>query len=199
VNVALPSIRDDLGFSHSGLQWIVNAYALALAGFLLLGGRAADLFGRRRMFMVGLGVFTVASLAGGFAQSLSALVTARALQGLGAAVLAPATLTIITTWCPEGQLRTRAIGVWSAVAAAGATSGALLGGLLTDLISWRWLASPGPSTQPQRRWFRTSVSPSRRFSRRCKPCGGGPDPTRSITSQRQGRTSRLLGTSPKSA
>jgi EmrB/QacA subfamily drug resistance transporter len=139
VNVALPSIRDDLGFSDSGLQWIVNAYTLALAGFLLLGGRAADLFGRRRMFMVGLGVFTAASLAGGFAQSLSALVIARALQGLGAAVLAPATLTIITTWFPEGRERARAIGVWSAVAAAGATSGALLGGLLTDLISWRWI------------------------------------------------------------
>jgi len=139
VNVALPSIRDDLAISSSDLQWIVNAYTLALGGFLLLGGRAADLYGRRRMFIAGLAIFTAASLAGGFAQSLSALVLSRALKGLGAAVLAPATLTIITTLFPEGRDRARAIGVWSSVAAVGATSGALLGGLLTDLISWRWI------------------------------------------------------------
>jgi MFS family permease len=126
VNVALPSIRDDLGISASDLQWVVNAYTLALGGFLLLGGRAADLFGRRRMFIAGLAIFTAASLAGGFASSLSALVLSRALKGLGAAVLAPATLTIITTLFPEGRDRARAIGVWSSVAAVGATSGALL-------------------------------------------------------------------------
>jgi EmrB/QacA subfamily drug resistance transporter len=139
VNVALPSIRHDLGISASDLQWVVNAYTLALGGFLLLGGRAADLFGRRRMFIAGLAIFTAASLAGGFASSLSALVLSRALKGLGAAVLAPATLTIITTLFPEGRDQARAIGVWSSVAAVGATSGALLGGLLTDLISWRWI------------------------------------------------------------
>src|SRR2546423_1591707 len=137
VNVALPSIQRDLGFSPSGLQWVVNAYTLAFAGFLLLGGRAADLFGRRRMFLLGLGLFTVASLAGGLAQNEAWLVTARALQGLGGAVLAPATLTILTTSFAEGPERARALGVWSAVAAGGGTAGALLGGILTDLVSWR--------------------------------------------------------------
>jgi MFS family permease len=107
VNVALPTIRDDLGISASDLQWVVNAYTLALGGFLLLGGRAADLFGRRRMFIAGLAIFIAASLAGGFASSLSALVLSRALKGLGAAVLAPATLTIITTLFPEGRDRAR--------------------------------------------------------------------------------------------
>lgn len=139
VNVALPSIQADLGFSTLGLQWVVNAYTLTFAGFLLLGGRAGDLFGRRRMFMLGLGMFTVASLAGGMAQNQAMLVAARALQGLGAAVLAPATLTILTTSFPEGPARARALGVWSAVAAAGASAGALLGGILTDLITWRWI------------------------------------------------------------
>jgi EmrB/QacA subfamily drug resistance transporter len=139
VNVALPSIQRDLGFSPSGLQWVVNAYTLAFAGFLLLGGRAADLFGRRRMFLLGLGLFTVASLAGGLAQNQGMLVTARALQGLGGAVLAPATLTILTTSFAEGRERARALGVWSAVAAGGGAAGALLGGILTDLVSWRWI------------------------------------------------------------
>jgi EmrB/QacA subfamily drug resistance transporter len=139
VNVALPSIQADLRFTASGLQWVVNAYTLTFAGFLLLGGRAADLFGRRRMFLVGLGMFTVASFLGGLAQTGSMLIVARALQGLGGAVLAPATLTILTTTFSEGPARTRALGVWSAVAAAGASAGALLGGFLTELISWRWI------------------------------------------------------------
>ncbi|MFL5798435.1 MAG: MFS transporter [Actinomycetota bacterium] len=139
VNVALPSIQSELHFTASGLQWVLNAYTLTFAGFLLLGGRAADLFGRRRMFLIGLGMFTAASFLGGLAQSQSMLVTARALQGLGAAVLAPATLTILTTTFAEGPARTRALGVWSAVAAAGASAGALIGGILTDLISWRWI------------------------------------------------------------
>jgi EmrB/QacA subfamily drug resistance transporter len=139
VNVALPSIQRDLGFSLTGLQWVVNAYTLTFAGFLLLGGRAADLFGRRRMFLLGLGLFTVASLAGGLAQNEAWLVTARALQGLGGAVLAPATLTILTTSFAEGPERARALGVWSAVAAGGGAAGALLGGVLTDLVSWRWI------------------------------------------------------------
>ncbi len=139
VNVALPSIQRDLHFSTSNLQWIVNAYTLTFAGFLLLGGRAADLFGRRRIFMVGLAVFTISSLLGGMAQNQAWLVGARALQGLGAAILAPATLTILTATFSEGPARARALGVWSAVSAAGASAGALFGGVLTDFLSWRWI------------------------------------------------------------
>jgi EmrB/QacA subfamily drug resistance transporter len=139
VNVALPSIERDLHFSASGLQWVVNAYTLTFAGFLLLGGRAADLFGRKRIFLVGLAMFTVASVVGGLAQSQAMLVGARALQGLGAAVLAPATLTILTTTFPEGPARARALGAWAAVSSAGASAGSLLGGVLTDLLSWRWI------------------------------------------------------------
>jgi len=139
VNVALPSIQRDLHFSTSNLQWIINAYTLTFAGFLLLGGRAADLFGRRKIFMVGLAVFTVSSLLGGMAQSEAWLIGARALQGLGAAILAPATLTILTSTFAEGPARARALGVWSAVSAAGASAGALFGGILTDFLSWRWI------------------------------------------------------------
>jgi EmrB/QacA subfamily drug resistance transporter len=139
VNVALPSIQRDLHFSTSNLQWIINAYTLTFAGFLLLGGRAADLFGRRRIFMVGLAVFTVSSLLGGLAQNEAWLIAARALQGLGAAILAPATLTILTSTFAEGPARAKALGVWSAVSAAGASAGALFGGILTDFLSWRWI------------------------------------------------------------
>jgi EmrB/QacA subfamily drug resistance transporter len=139
VNVALPSIQRDLHFSTSGLQWIVNAYTLTFAGFLLLGGRAADLYGRRRVFLVGLTVFTVASLLGGLAQDQAWLITARAVQGLGAAILAPATLTILTSSFPEGPARAWALGAWSAVSAAGASAGALLGGILTEFLGWRWI------------------------------------------------------------
>ncbi len=139
VNVALPRIRADLGFSQAGLQWVVNAYTLTFAGFLLMGGRAADLYGRRRVFLLGLLLFTAASLAGGLAQNRAMLVSARAVQGLGAAVLAPATLTILTTHFRDPKARARALGVWSAVAAGGGAAGALLGGVLTDLLSWRWI------------------------------------------------------------
>lgn len=139
VNVALPSIRRSLGFSATGLQWVVNAYTLTFAGFLLLGGRAADLFGRRRIFVLGLSVFTLASLAGGLAQDQAMLVAARAVQGFGGAILAPATLTVLTTTYPEGRERQRAMGVWAAVAGAGGAAGSLLGGVLTDLLSWRWI------------------------------------------------------------
>jgi EmrB/QacA subfamily drug resistance transporter len=139
VNVALPSIQRDLHFSTSNLQWIINAYTLTFAGFLLLGGRAADLFGRRKIFMVGLAVFTVSSLLGGLAQNEAWLIGARALQGLGAAILAPATLTILTSTFAEGPARAKALGVWSAVSAAGASAGALFGGILTDFLSWRWI------------------------------------------------------------
>ena len=122
-----------------GLQWIVNAYTLTFAGFLLLGGRAADLFGRRRIFLLGLGVFTASSLLGGLAQNEAWLITARAVQGLGAAILAPATLTILTATFAEGPARARALGAWSAVSAAGASAGALFGGILTEFLDWRWI------------------------------------------------------------
>jgi EmrB/QacA subfamily drug resistance transporter len=139
VNVALPSMRADLGMSAQGLQWVVNAYAIAFAGFMLLGGRAGDLFGRTRIFLVGLGVFTLASLAGGLAQQEWQLLAARAVQGLGAAVLAPSTLTILTAAVPEGAARARAIGTWTAVGAGGGAAGGLVGGVLTEALSWRWV------------------------------------------------------------
>jgi len=139
VNVALPSMQRDLSFSTSGLQWVVNAYALAFGGFLLLGGRAADLYGRRRIFMLGLCLFAGASLVCALAQDQGMLVGARALQGLGAAVLSPATLTILTVTFRSPRERARALGTWSAMAAVGGASGALLGGVLTDLLSWRWI------------------------------------------------------------
>lgn len=139
VVVALPAMQRDLHFSTSTLQWVVNAYALAFAGFLLLGGRAGDLFGRRRMFLIGLMVFSGASLVCALAQNQSMLIAARTLQGLGGAVLSPATLTILTTEFTEPKARSRALGIWSAMAAAGGASGALLGGVLTDLLSWRWI------------------------------------------------------------
>src|SRR5689334_11528567 len=139
VNVALPSIQSALGFSESGLQWVVNAYTLAFGGFLMLGGRAADLFGRRRMFIAGLGLFSAASLAGGFATSDGWLIAARAVQGLGAAIVSPAALSIVTTTFTEGAERNKALGIWGAVAGAGGAAGVLLGGILTSGLSWRWV------------------------------------------------------------
>ncbi|MFD3514069.1 MFS transporter [Streptomyces sp. NPDC058657] len=138
VNVALPSMRADLGLSGTGLQWVLNAYSIAFAGFMLLGGRAADIYGRKRTFLVGLAVFTAASLAGGLAQEGWQLLAARAVQGLGAAILAPATLTLLTSAVPEGPARARAIGTWSAVGAGGGAAGGFVGGVLTDTLSWRW-------------------------------------------------------------
>jgi EmrB/QacA subfamily drug resistance transporter len=139
VNVALPSIRTHLHYSPTGLQWVVNAYVLTFAGFLLLGGRIADLLGTRRVFLFGLGLFSVASLVGGFSTSPGMLTTARAVQGLGGAVLAPVTLTVIMTTFTEGPARTRALGAWSAVAGGGGGVGVLLGGILTTYLSWRWV------------------------------------------------------------
>jgi EmrB/QacA subfamily drug resistance transporter len=138
VNVALPSIGRDLHYSPTGLQWVVNAYVLTFAGFLLLGGRAADLFGRRRVYLAGLGLFTLASLVGGVAQNAEWLTAARAAQGIGGAILSPATLTIIVTTF-SGPRMAKALGVWSAVAGAGGAVGTLLGGILTAEISWRWV------------------------------------------------------------
>jgi EmrB/QacA subfamily drug resistance transporter len=139
VNVALPRIGSDLDYSAIGLQWVVNAYVLTFAGFLLLGGRIADLLGRRRVFIGGLVLFSVASLLGGLAQNSTELTTARAFQGLGGAVLSPATLTIIMTTFTEGEGRNRALGAWSAVAGLGGAFGVILGGVLTSYLSWRWV------------------------------------------------------------
>jgi EmrB/QacA subfamily drug resistance transporter len=139
VNVALPQMRDSLGLSVAGQQWVVNAYTLTFAGFLMLGGRAADLFGRRRVFMIGLAVFTVCSLIGGLAQSGSWLIAARAAQGIGGAILAPATLSILVTTFTDPSERRRALGAWSATAASGAAVGVLAGGVLTSLLNWRWV------------------------------------------------------------
>ena len=139
VNVALPSIGTALDFSRVDLSWVVNAYTLTFGGFLLLGGRLADLLGRRRMFMVGLLIFSLASLAGGLAQSEVWLISARAVQGLGAAIVSPAALSIITNTFAEGSERNRALGVWGAVAGAGGAAGVLLGGILTSGLSWRWV------------------------------------------------------------
>src|SRR5947209_5029228 len=139
VNVALPSIGRALHFSTSNLPWVVNAYTLTFGGFLLLGGRAADLFGRRRVFLGGLVLFSFASLAGGLAQSEGWLIVARAVQGLGAAIVSPAALSIITTTFSEGAERNRALGMWGAVAGAGGAAGVLLGGILTSGLNWRWV------------------------------------------------------------
>jgi EmrB/QacA subfamily drug resistance transporter len=136
VNVALPSIQDALGFSTNGLQWVLNAYTLTFAGVLLLGGRASDLFGRRRMFFAGTLLFSAASLLCALAASSGVLLGARALQGIGGALISPATLAIITTSFDEGAPRNRALGVWGAVGAIGATSGVLLGGVLTEALGW---------------------------------------------------------------
>jgi EmrB/QacA subfamily drug resistance transporter len=138
-NVALPSIQEDLNFSQGSLQWVINAYTLVFGGFLLLGGRAGDLFGRKRIFLAGVVIFTAASLANGLSQSGGMLIAFRALQGLGAALVSPAALSIITTTFAEGEDRAKALGVWSAIAAGGAAFGLLLGGILTDLFSWEWI------------------------------------------------------------
>jgi EmrB/QacA subfamily drug resistance transporter len=138
VNVALPRMGHDLHFSYSSAQWVVNAYVLTFAGFLLLGGRAADYFGRRHVYLVGIVLFTLASIGAGFAQTGTQMVTIRAIQGIGGAILSPATLTIIVTTFHGARLP-KAIGAWSAVAGAGGAVGGLLGGILTGLVSWRWV------------------------------------------------------------
>jgi EmrB/QacA subfamily drug resistance transporter len=139
VNVALPSIQVDLGFSQENLQWVISAYALVFGGVLLLGGRAADLVGRRLIFLVGIAVFTVASLLAGLAWSEPSLIGARAFQGLGAAIITPAALSILSTTFVEGRERNIALGAWGAVGGFGAAAGVLLGGILTDALSWEWI------------------------------------------------------------
>ena len=176
-NVALPTIQHALSMTPQSLQWVVNAYALAYGGLLLLGGRLADRLGRRRVFLTGVAVFTVASLLGGLAPTGGVLVAARGLQGLGAALAGPAGLSILTTTYAEGADRNRALGVWSAVLASGGALGMLAGGLLTEYASWRWRrrrgwsrplpggrgpASPWPG-RPRSRpaWPRWSSPPAR--------------------------------------
>jgi EmrB/QacA subfamily drug resistance transporter len=139
VNVALPSIQKDLGLSEANLQWIINAYTLVFGGFLLLGGRAGDLIGRKRLFLIGLAIFTVASLLDGLAVSSGMLIGTRALQGLGAALISPAALSIISTTFAEGKERARALGVWAAIAIGGSAVGLILGGVLTQSFSWPWI------------------------------------------------------------
>jgi len=164
VVTALPKIHQSLGFSATGLSWVQNAYTLAFGGLLLLGARAGDLLGRRRMFMIGIGLFSAASLAGGLAQSAAWLLAARAAQGVGAAIAAPATLALLTTTFPEGPERTRAVAYYGAVAGGGGSVGLVLGGILTQWLSWRWglfvnvpvglaliLAAPGSLPETDRR------------------------------------------------
>jgi EmrB/QacA subfamily drug resistance transporter len=138
-NVALPSIQRDLGMNDADLQWIVNAYTLVFGGFLLLGGRAGDLIGRKRVFLAGVVLFTVASLLCGLAPSDTWLIVARGLQGLGAALVSPAALSIVTTTFAEGAQRTKALGVWAAIAVGGGAIGLVLGGVLVDALSWEWI------------------------------------------------------------
>src|SRR5512146_486367 len=139
VNVALPHIQRALGFSGAGLEWVVNAYALAFGGLLLLGGRAGDLLGRRRMFVTGLLLFSAASLAGGFAPTQAWLLAARAMQGAGGAIVAPAALSLIAATFAEGRVRSRAMGVYAAMSVVGGALGLLAGGLLVTYASWRWV------------------------------------------------------------
>src|SRR3989440_7241562 len=139
VNVALPTIKTDLHFSQESLQWVITAYSILFGGALLLGGRMADLLGRRRLFMLGLALFTVSSLLDGLAWSESSLIGFRALQGLGAALLSPAALSILTTTFREGRERNLALGIWGAASGSGGAAGVLLGGALTSALSWSWI------------------------------------------------------------
>src|SRR5437868_8943301 len=139
VNVALPSIKTDLNFTQESLQWVITAYAIMFGGTLLLGGRMADLLGRRRLFMAGLVLFTASSLLDGLAWSEGSLITFRALQGLGAALLSPAALSILTTTFEEGRERNLALGIWGAASGSGGAAGVLRGGLLTSALSWSWI------------------------------------------------------------
>src|SRR6478735_413746 len=139
VNVALPSIKTDLGFSQENLQWVVTAYSIMFGGVLLLGGRLADLLGRRRLFMAGLTLFTVSSLLDGLAWSEGSLIAFRSLQGLGAALLSPAALSILTTTFSEGRERNVALGIWGAASGSGGAAGVLLGGALTSGLNWSWI------------------------------------------------------------
>src|SRR6476620_7044953 len=139
VNVALATIKTDLGFSEAGLQWVITAYAILFGGFLLLGGRLADILGRRRIFILGIAVFTLASILSGLAWSASSLIVFRGIQGLGGALFAPSGLSILMTTFREGRERNLALGIWGAASGGGAAVGVLLGGVLTSYLSWPWI------------------------------------------------------------
>src|SRR5713101_6729032 len=139
VNVAIPSIQKNLHIAESTVQWVVTAYAITFGGFLLLGGRMADLLGRRRIFLVGLVLFTLASLTCGLASSAGVLIASRAVQGLGAAIISPAALSIVTTTFDEGAERNKALGIWGALGGSGAAAGVLFGGILTKYLGWQWI------------------------------------------------------------
>src|SRR2546426_3075770 len=139
VNVALPSIARSLHFSRENLQWVITAYSIAFGGFLLLAGRAADLLGRRRVFMVGVALFSIASLVCGLASSEAPLIIARAVQGLGGAIITPAALSIVMTSFEEGAERNKALGIWGALGGSGAAVGVILGGVLTKYLGWEWI------------------------------------------------------------
>src|SRR5438045_922392 len=139
VNVAIPSIKDDLNITESSVQWVITAYAITFGGFLLLGGRMADLLGRRLIFMIGLTLFTVASLTCGLASGATTLFISRAVQGLGAAIINPAALSIVTTTFREGAERNKALGIWGALGGSGAAAGVLFGGILTKYLGWEWI------------------------------------------------------------
>src|SRR5215510_11152647 len=139
VNVALPSIGKSLHFSEDNLQWVITAYAITFGGFLLLGGRAADLLGRRRVFYVGVAIFTLASFFCGLAWSEGVLIASRAVQGFGAAIITPAALSIVTTTFEEGAERNKALGVWGAMGGSGAAAGVLFGGILVKYLGWQWI------------------------------------------------------------
>jgi EmrB/QacA subfamily drug resistance transporter len=170
VNVALPRIGVGLGLSPVGLTWVINAYALTFGGLLLLGGKAADRYGRRRVLLFGLGLFGLASLGGGLAQTPAQLVGARAVQGVGAATLAPAALSLLTATFPEGRARIRAFGVWSAVNAAGGAFGVLAGGVLTEYLGWRWVMFVNlPMVAVALALAVRSIAPDRPAARRGQP------------------------------
>src|SRR2546425_9826146 len=139
VNVALPSIKTDLNFSEQNLQWVITAYSILFGGVLLLGGRLADILGRRKLFIAGIALFTVSSLLDGLAWSEGSLIAFRALQGLGAALVSPAALSILTTTFEEGRERNIALGIWGAASGSGGAAGVLLGGALTSAFSWSWI------------------------------------------------------------
>src|SRR4051812_9028139 len=139
VNVALPSIEEDLNVTETTVQWVLIAYAITFGGFLLLGGRMADLLGRKRIFLVGLTLFTLASLVCGLANSIGVLIGARAVQGIGAAIISPAALSIVTTTFREGVERNKALGIWGALGGSGAAAGVLFGGIITKYLGWEWI------------------------------------------------------------
>ena len=165
VNVALPSIGRTLDFSHDSLQWVLTAYTITFGGFLLFAGRAADVAGRRRAFLVGVALFTLASLACGLAPSAGALVAARAVQGLGAAIISPAALSIVMTTFAEGAERNRALGIWGATGGAGGVVGVLAGGVLTTYLGWEWIFFVNVRSAPPPSCSRDGTSANRAANR----------------------------------